>query len=328
MKHLVIITDGVTSKRITAVEMARRLSRAGYRITIVGTGGEYSRIDDFAYYRIDLKFRQPADVPSKLFQKFGRTGRWFWNSLKRHERRAEVMKTTNLQSFYSMLRDLSPDLLVIDIEAHLFVLAAIAQDIPVVLFSVFFNLWKDQGVPPLHTSIIPGKGFTGHSLLIKWSWLRLRFWKFLMNMKLSLLSCGMDRLSLLKCYAKSLGIRLEDHVDCSQWLIPFLYLHLPVLVLNPEELEFPLSPAAITTYVGPMICVDRSRRCAFFLNVAKFLRNFLNCLISTAQGIQGGVSFIAPLGLSLVVTIRLFGRSWLEYSTTPPGMCCLPLETV
>ena len=55
MKHLVIIPDGVTSKRLSAIEMARRLRDAGYRITFIGRGGDYDQIDGFDYFRLDLK---------------------------------------------------------------------------------------------------------------------------------------------------------------------------------------------------------------------------------------------------------------------------------
>ena len=60
MKHLVIIPDGVTSKRLSAVEMARRLRNAGYRITLLGPGGDYEKIDGFDYIRVDLKLESPG----------------------------------------------------------------------------------------------------------------------------------------------------------------------------------------------------------------------------------------------------------------------------
>jgi MGT family glycosyltransferase len=69
----------------------------------------------------------------------------------------------------------------------------------------------------------------------------------------------MDWLSLLRCYAESLGLRLDQHVDFYQWLIPFLYQNLPTLVLNPDEMEFPLRKPSGINYVGPMICTDRAK---------------------------------------------------------------------
>lgn len=257
MKHIVIIPDSVTSKRISAIELARRLDKAGYRITIVGNGGNYSRIDDFDYIRLDLKLRQPEEFHKHVLCRFGQPGTLLWKLLKWRERQAEVIKTTKTQSFYTALQELSPDLLLIDVEAHEFILAAIAQNIPVALFSVFFNLWKCPCGPPLHTSIIPGKGLRGHPLLIEWAWFRLRFWKW-SSLNLRGRYFGMHHFSLLRCYAESLGLRLEDHVNCYQWLIPFLYRHLHVLVLNSKELEFPISSPANITYVGPMICTDRA----------------------------------------------------------------------
>ena len=259
VKHLVIIPDSVKSKRISAVGLALRLYKAGYRITFVGPGGGYSQIDIFDYRRVDLRFGQETGTPPESYQKFGKTGLWFWQHQNRCTRQAEVIEAVNTKTFQSSIEDLSPDLLLIDVEAHPYILSSISQNLPVALFSVFFNLWKRPGVPTLHSDIVPGKGLAGKPLLIEWQWLRFRLWKWIINKRNFLLSGGMDWLSLLRCYAESLGLKLEQHVDLYQWLIPCLYEHLPTLVLNPGEMEFPLRQPSGITYVGPMLCTNRSK---------------------------------------------------------------------
>ncbi|MBT8354908.1 MAG: hypothetical protein KJO60_10320 [Desulfofustis sp.] len=233
MKHLVIIPDRVTSKRLSAVEMARRLSDAGYRITFIGKGGDYSQIDKFDYFRFD-----PEQTSTTTD--------------------SESSANEPVHPLHLLLEELSPDLLVIDIEMHEFVLAALASKFPVILFSVFFNMRKHKSMPPLHYDIVPGRGVTGFAFTIELAWLRFRLSKFISNQREKFKRRGKDKISKLENYAEMLGLRLADHVVFYQWLIPFLYCDLPVLVLNPIEMEFPFHPHYLISYVGPMICSDRA----------------------------------------------------------------------
>ena len=252
MKHLVIIPDGVTSKRMSAVEMARRLREAGYRITFIGKGGNYSKLDEFDYFRLDLEHKLTAPDPQS---------------------------TTNdpVHSLHLLLARISLDLLVIDIEMHEFVLAAIASNFPVALFSVFFNMRKHRSMPPLHYDIMPGRGVTGLSFMIELAWLRFRLSKFISNKRQKMSRRGKDKISKLENYAAKLGLDLVDHVDYYQWLIPFLYRSLPVLVLNPSEMEFPFRPDRAISYVGPMICLDRANL-TFLPNPAETNHDVVNLL--------------------------------------------------
>lgn len=241
--------------------MARRLRRAGYRITLLGPGGDYDRIDGFDYIQFDLKLNCPdACITGKLPLPALRELR-FWTATynDRHRRRDAIVNAIDLQAYRELLTELSPDLLLMDIEAHRYIIPAIKLPMPVALFSVFYNLFKSSEAPPLHTTIIPGRGLRGRSLAISWLWLRFILWKWLRYQAESLRYCGVDQLSLLKHYARQCGINWKDQLDCYQWLIPFVYKHLPILVLNPVEMEFTNSPPASTTYVGPMVCTNRNR---------------------------------------------------------------------
>ena len=234
MKHLVIVPDGIPSKRLSGVELARRLSDAGYRITFIGKGGDYHQIDRFDYFRLDLGHELPAtDSQSSIDEPD--------------------------HPLHLLLEKISPDLVLIDVEMHEFVLAALASNFPVALFSVFFNMRKHKSMPPLHYTIVPGKGVAGFAFMIELAWLRFRLSKFISNLREKIRCRGKDTLSRLENYAAKLGLRLADHVDRYQWLIPFVYKKLPIMVLSPIEMEFPFRPHQTVTYVGPMICKDRQR---------------------------------------------------------------------
>lgn len=259
MKHVIIIPDRVTSKRLSAVEMARRLSSAGNRITFIGEGGDYKQIEDFDYIRLDLALSKlVSGIPPGFGESRGQ-GKDPANQIMRSEKQDAVLEeAAHLNPLHSVLEKLSPDILLIDVEAHVYVLAALALNYPVALFNVFFNMRKYPAMPPLHTDIIPGRGLAGYPLMIELSWMRFRLSKFIHNKKDRIKHGDRARLSLFRRYAKLLGLRLSDHVECYQWLIPFAYRGLPTLVLNPKEMEFLFRPHPSTTYVGPMISSKRS----------------------------------------------------------------------
>ena len=252
MKHLVIIPDGVTSKRLSAVEMARRLRDAGYQITFIGKGGDYTQIDGFDYLRLDLELNHF----SREFQRAANEPSMLKNGSDMGQINAEdpLVPVNPLQRILEKIR---PDLILIDLEMHPYVLAAIASKFSVAIFSVFFNIRKYRSMPPLNYDIVPGVGVTGHPIMIEMVWLRYRLSRLFSNYRDKFRGAGKDRVSQFANLAQILGLRLSDHVDFYQWLIPFSYRRLPVLVLNPVEMEFPFRPHHTTSYVGPMTCGDR-----------------------------------------------------------------------
>ena len=239
--------------------MARRLRRSGYHITLLGPGGDYNEIDGFDYIRVDLKLKSPKSFFAGKLPRLGELRSWTVTYADRHKRRDTIVNTVDVKSYRKILKELSPDLLLIDIEAHNYIIPAITLPTPIALFSVFFNLFKSSEAPPLHTNIIPGRGLRGRKSAISWLWFRFLFWKWLRYQAESFRYCGLDQLSLLKHYAQQCGVRWQNQVDCYQWLIPFLYKRLPTLVLNPLEMEFTSKPPVSTSYIGPMICTDRSQ---------------------------------------------------------------------
>ena len=259
MRHIVIIPDSVKSKRISAIELARRLHEAGHHITLIGSGGGYSKIDIFDYFRLDLKLSPKTENAPASHLKFGKLGQLIWKHQNRRALQTEVIESANTEAFHALIDKLAPDLILIDVELHPYILSAISNNLPVALFNVFFNIWKCAGIPPLHSDVLPGKGLTGTPLFIELLWLRFRLWKWAFNTKNFLSSGGMDWLSLHRRYAESLGFQLHQHVDLYQWLIPYLYKELPTLVFSADEMEFDSPQLDSVTYVGPMICHDREK---------------------------------------------------------------------
>lgn len=143
------------------------------------------------------------------------------------------------------------DLYLIDVEAHEYVMAALAADLPVGLQSPLFNLWKRPRVPPVHHDVVPGRGLQGSRIGIEYRWAGYRA-KRLPSIARSMVRQD-DRRHHLLALGERLGLRPRDLVAELQGLIPFLYRTLPMLSLNLTELELPGAVHPNNHYVGPML---------------------------------------------------------------------------
>ena len=254
MSTIAIVPDArVTSKMITSVEVARRLVRSGHTVVLLG---------DVSADTVDpaLSFRTcPIDLPSHdpargIAAKLRRTASLL---VAGRRLRREAIEQVDTSGFTTAAEELDPDLVLIDVEAHAYVIASVGAGYPVALLSVFYNLWKAPDIPPLHTTIVPGVGWRGSRVGIEWSWIRFRIWKRRRRMYRWLLVGGFDDASTLRDLARRLGVALDEIIDTSQWTIPWVY-RLPTLSLVPPSLEFVGAGHAGTTFVGAMISTDRS----------------------------------------------------------------------
>lgn len=157
----------------------------------------------------------------------------------------------------AQIRSLAPDLVMIDIELPVHIMAAWSTGVRVALWTTMLSVWKRPGVPPLGSSTTPGAGIAGSRLGIEWSWLVFRAWKWLRMARLRFTRMGTDQLSVLSEVAARTGFPLRSETRRYEWLIPFVYQSLPVLSFNAFELEFPHEPLPVCTYVGPVLNPQR-----------------------------------------------------------------------
>lgn len=249
MAHILCATHGLSGLLYSSFELARRLEDAGHRVTYLTRLDAAAVVEaqGFAYYAFDRDTPpRPPSSPGRLQQL--RTIR------ARRERAAQALGG---DAFAQALRTLEPDLLLIDIELHPFILTAVPMGVPTVLLSPFFSLWKRPGVPPLHKPLMPGNGGHGQRGRIEWAWWRYRAGKALARLRTWTRTVGVDPTSVLQHYARQTGFPFAAETMRFQWLIPVTYRTLPVLCLNARELEFPHVPHSSVHYVGPMIHLAR-----------------------------------------------------------------------
>jgi UDP:flavonoid glycosyltransferase YjiC (YdhE family) len=237
------------------VELARRLAAAGHRLSFAGLpsarelveqqGLEFLALDPSRYDRF-LEADAGTGALSRLLDLRGRRGR--------------ARDSIAVRSFARAVRDVGPDLVLINGEMHEHIIAASAARVPVALLNSFVSIWRQPGLPPPHHLVRPGVGWKGTGFGISLLWLELRLRKRLRAALNLVRRVGCDRLSILRLLARDAGFDLRRETDDSHWLIPFTYRRLPVLSLHALEFEFPHRPPDRVRYVGPMVLESRIDR--------------------------------------------------------------------
>ncbi len=255
MANILSVTSGFPSLLYPSVELSRRLAAAGHRLTFMGLPEARGLVEHHGLTFLPLEAnRYPEfmekDAEASLLRRF----------LNLRRRRQEAQKSLAVGDFAQALKELNPDLILIDGEMHEHIIAASAAGIPLVLVNSFSSIWRRRGLPPAHCLVRPGVGWQGTrvGMGLLWFALRLRKWCRVATQRIRRVGC--DRVSLLRQLAIGAGFDFRRETDSSQWLMPFTYRRFPVLSLHAQEFEFPHRPAARVHYVGPMLLESRIDR--------------------------------------------------------------------
>ncbi|NEZ64778.1 hypothetical protein D0962_18630 [Leptolyngbyaceae cyanobacterium CCMR0082] len=247
MAHIVCMTGGLTGILNASFALVKQLAQAGHRVTYASPAQlrESVTAQGIPYVQLDPWVIQ-AGEPSM--------GRWQkWRT--HQERQQRAVDALGVQNFVETIRDLAPDLLLIDMEMHPHIMAAVTGQFSVALLCQFLSIWKRPNLPPIHTSIVPGKGLSGQRISIEWSWWRYSWRKWWEFQRERWRRMGIDRVSILRCYARQIGYPWRNQRD--QWLVPYPHGSLPILCFNALELDFPHDPHPSMNYVGPMVLENR-----------------------------------------------------------------------
>lgn len=162
--------------------------------------------------------------------------------------RAQFTAVIEGEEFAARLRALRPDAMLIDAVYPLPALTARRLGIPAAIFSTTLPLGRDDAVPPLSTSFVPGTG--------RWSALRTRaLWTWLD------LRARYGYVAFTRARIKALGERhpeLGGLCDFGTHLQHGPRLRIPTLVASGQSLDFPRASTDHLHYIGPCIDLDRA----------------------------------------------------------------------
>ncbi len=257
MSSIVIITSHMAGRINATCELARRLRAAGHDVTLASPVDIGERVTaqgmDYVYIGpAETTERSHADKPGPVRRVVAFLGRL--RTLRTvQERRQAAVDALDLETLEQRLCRFRADLYLIDIELPVEIMVARSMGANVAVWTTMLSLWKRPGLPPLHTDIVPGRGWRGSRLGIEWAWLRFRLWKWLRYQRQRVTRVGTDQYSVLRGVAARTNYPIREATARYHWLIPFVYRDLPTIMVNALEFELPHRPDAVCIYVGPLL---------------------------------------------------------------------------
>lgn len=251
MAHIVFITAGLTGLFNASLALIQQLKQAGHRVTYASSGDLQAPLRALGIPYVPLK---PWVKPSETASVGSRWAQWGQVRV----RQQQAIAAWNMDHFTQIVRSLNPDLLLLDIEMHPQIMAAVMSPYPVALLCPFISIWNRANLPPIHTSILPGEGWRGQWWGMQWSWLRYGWRKWKEHQRDRWQQTGLDHLSLLRCYARQINYPFRARFGFTQWLVPYPHRALPILCLHAQELDFPHNPHTSMHYLGPMVAESRA----------------------------------------------------------------------
>lgn len=265
--HVAMISNGITSTVNASLEIARRLTAAGHSVTVLCHAdiGPMVAANGHGFVRLVADTEAFTEVKQHLHTiRSGPIGRRVRTvaSLPATMHRAR-RQTASGDELINVLGEVAPDVVLIDIEAHLAVVASARWTMPTALTTFLFAIDPRPGVPPIDTWLGPND-----QPAIDTAWRtafaanraarRRRRWSRLGAIDLfGPISYSTASRAALRSVARHSGFNLRRSTRTRQWLRPHGYRHLPVLTTNLSELDFGAGAPDNWHYVGPMVDVQR-----------------------------------------------------------------------
>ncbi len=253
MARILILSSDLSGRLNALSEVTRRLAAAGHEVTLMSPrdADDLPSPPSGTYESLPSAPEAESQTPnsSRMVALFKRLASARGAS-QRRDRRVDLL---NPEGLVSLIHAQNPDLVLVDIELPVEVMAAHTTGRRLAVVSDMFSLWRRPGLPPLSSDIVPGRGWRGQPWSIELSWLRFRAWKWLNRARMSITRVGMDRRSVLRRVSERTDFPFDSETSTSHWLIPFVYRSIPTIVLNALEIEFPHEPYPNVTYVGPQV---------------------------------------------------------------------------
>lgn len=301
MALVFIVTTGLTGILNASMELNRLLKINGHTTinAAISPVKEKVEVNGLNYLEIESINFKPTPKPKFEKGKYRIIKNLVSNHLNAKKRRKEAINNLNLKTFEETVLRLNPDFIIADIELHDYIICLQSIDIPFILLSQWFSVFKSPGFPSISSNYQPSGYSFINFLNAEFSWARLRVKRIFRISKQMFLTGFCDRRTVLKLYAKKQNIS-TNIFSSLDWVYPFTYPSFPHINMTYDSLEFDYKRNPNHYYLGPMVFENRKdsfeneneeQRFNEILNIKiKQRKKLIYCLVSTL--FKGDLSFL------------------------------------
>lgn len=256
MAKILVVTSGLTGIFNASTQLIYYLTEMGHEVVSASPRQDID-VENLPFDHIVLKplYQKPVIQIDSDHSRKGIRG-LFIKHFKKKERINEAVDRVEPKDFIPLVKSCQPDLLILDIEMHEYIIEAYGTGTPILLLNQFFALWTSATLPDIQSSRMPSDGSWYSKFDLRKAYYQLitkRNWKLY---KQSILSGGVNRKEILVRMAKKWKFPLQFLGD-NLWPGPFVYEKLPVANMNIEALDFPHKKRENSYYIGAFVNLDR-----------------------------------------------------------------------
>lgn len=237
--------NGLTGMQHAAGEMGRRLTAAGYAVHLAIPEPTPTDLHHTlaGVHRLDPIRLMPAGRLARLPRFLGR----IYGKLLFRRRRRVALSNLGQETYAALLQEVSPDLVLLDVEMHACVFTTHRRGIPYALISQWFQSADLPELPPIDTPLLPGQAeaIARARATAATNYAARR-------RTMASRQANNDRFSVLDAYRERCGFPAE-WLETTGWPPPYNFRGVPTLHFCLRDLDFPHDVPSTARYVGPMV---------------------------------------------------------------------------
>lgn len=245
--NVVFVVPSFPGHLFASFKIAKALIARGHHVTYIGEAPSenYVKNQGIPFLRIFKKLKEPLIDPIRM-------NKWKLFQARKAMIR-QVVEAYNRyfeEEIYEVIIKTKPDLFVVDHGWPFMALAPYRERIPTVLLSGWLPNTRDNQIPLLSTGIIPKRSLFS-KIQTRWAW-NTFLWKRSIQAKIGgkLLGIDLDFEEITRNFALRANYPLT-RIDTDTMLPTPMLSNFPMLVMCPEELDFPRIPKAMIHYIEP-----------------------------------------------------------------------------
>ena len=237
----------------STLKLVQMLQSAGHQVTYLNQGLQ-AELAKYGLSSCSAVF----DIGPVLLKKKEAGINMIFKNYRKPANNQKLIKTReDFNDFKKFLKQLAPDLVLLDEQNMLKAVYYEICKIPVICLQTKPDPGKFENVPPFTSSFVPSSTLTSR-IYCEWLWIKKNLQNYYRLKLFQFISRGIDTYSISKQITRQQGIDLEGRTTLKRGFGIGIE-GIPRLVLSPAAFDFPHPKREGTWYVGPLVEINREQ---------------------------------------------------------------------